>query len=85
MNLSHLETAALRLAIARDDSSIRGALEVFRESTNEDELIETLRTIARRTIEDTMMEAQDDNQDDDEESEDEDEENEQEGAAAAGG
>eukprot|EP00602_Paraphysomonas_sp_CaronLab_P003323 CAMPEP_0185019350 /NCGR_PEP_ID=MMETSP1103-20130426/1952_1 /TAXON_ID=36769 /ORGANISM="Paraphysomonas bandaiensis, Strain Caron Lab Isolate" /LENGTH=1099 /DNA_ID=CAMNT_0027549607 /DNA_START=227 /DNA_END=3526 /DNA_ORIENTATION=- len=57
MNLSHLETAALRLAIARDDDSIRSALEAFRASRNEEVLMETLREVARRTISDTLTEA----------------------------
>jgi hypothetical protein len=56
MSLSHLETAALRLAIARDDSSIKSALDRFRQNLNDKELQETLRTISRRTINDTLQE-----------------------------
>ena len=57
MNLTHLETAALRLSIARDDVSIRAALELFRQELDEEELVDTLRRIARKTIEDTMKES----------------------------
>jgi len=57
MNLTHLETAALRLSIARNDTSIRAALELFRQELDEDELVDTLRRIARKTIEDTMKES----------------------------
>jgi hypothetical protein len=57
MNLSHLETAALRLAIARDDFAIRSALEMFRVSRDEAELIETLRSVAKKTIDTTLTEA----------------------------
>ena len=35
MKLTHLETAALRLAIARSDTHIRSALEVFKATLNE--------------------------------------------------
>mmetsp|Transcript_13985 Transcript_13985/g.23160 ORF Transcript_13985/g.23160 Transcript_13985/m.23160 type:complete len:1107 (-) Transcript_13985:207-3527(-) len=89
MNLSHLETAALRLAIARDDFAIRSALEMFRVSRDEAELIETLRNVAKKTIDTTLTEAgydgiqEDDVEDteeadDDEEEEEEDEDEEQE-------
>jgi hypothetical protein len=57
MNLSHLETAALRLAIARDDPGIRSALEAFRLDRNEAILMDTLRQVARRTISETLSEA----------------------------
>ena len=57
MNLSHLETAALRLAIARDDFAIRSALEMFRISRDEAELIDTLRNVAKKTIDTTLTEA----------------------------
>jgi hypothetical protein len=57
MNLSHLETAALRLSIARDDPSIRQSLEVFRKDRSEENLMQTLRAVAQRTIQDTLTEA----------------------------
>ena len=83
MNLSHLETAALRLAIARDDFAIRSALEMFRVSRDEAELIETLRNVAKSTIDTTLTEAgydgieedggdEDASNDDDEDNDDED-------------
>ncbi len=46
MNLMHLETAALRLAIARDDPAIRQSLEAFRAHRNEQQLVSTLRRVA---------------------------------------
>lgn len=61
MNLSHLETAALRLAIARDDAGIRESLEVFRVDRNESNLMDTLRNIAKKTIEETLRGAGYDN------------------------
>jgi hypothetical protein len=57
MSLSHLETAALRLAIARDDPTIRSALETFRTNRSEGILMETLREVARQTINATLNEA----------------------------
>ena len=44
MSLSHLETTALRLAIARNDNAIKAALDSFRNSLNENELKDNLRT-----------------------------------------
>lgn len=85
MNLSHLETAALRLAIARDDPSIRAALENFRSSRNTEALKRALRDVAKNTIAETLSEAgydgvegeeeegqEDDNQDDDDNNEEDD-------------
>mmetsp|Transcript_13315 Transcript_13315/g.13803 ORF Transcript_13315/g.13803 Transcript_13315/m.13803 type:complete len:343 (-) Transcript_13315:771-1799(-) len=66
MNLSHLETAALRLAIARDDPTIRHALETFRVNRNENVLMDTLRNVARQTINETLTEAGYDGIDEDE-------------------
>jgi hypothetical protein len=43
MHLTHLETAALRLAIARDDASVKQAIESFRSTLNENVLMSTLR------------------------------------------
>jgi ABC-type Zn2+ transport system substrate-binding protein/surface adhesin len=57
MSLSHLETAALRLAIARDDPTIRFALETFRLNRDEVILMDTLRDVARQTINETLNEA----------------------------
>lgn len=48
--------AALRLAIARNDTSIRNALEAFRDDSSESNLSATLRRISRQTIDDTMEE-----------------------------
>lgn len=75
MNLSHLETAALRLAIARDDPSIRAALEGFRASRNTESLKAALRDVAKSTISETLSEAgydgvEGEEDDDDEESAD---------------
>lgn len=57
MQLNHLETAALRLAIARDDGAIRSCLEDFRKHRSEAALMQNLRAIAQRTIESTLHEA----------------------------
>lgn len=57
MQLSSLETAALRLSIARSDDVIKEALEAFRASRDEEQLKDSLRAIARKTIEDTLDEA----------------------------
>lgn len=54
MSLSSVETAALRLAIARGDSEIRSALEDFKNTQNEEVLVDTLRKIARGVIVQTM-------------------------------
>jgi Xaa-Pro aminopeptidase len=43
MHLTHLETAALRLAIARDDQAVKDAIEAFRSSLNERALMDALR------------------------------------------
>jgi hypothetical protein len=50
MQLSEIETAALRLAIARDDEDIRAALEVFRLENDAEDLMDTLRRIAQRVM-----------------------------------
>jgi hypothetical protein len=57
MQLNHLETTALRLAIARDDPSIRKCLETFRRTRNESDLMTSLRAISRDTISSTLQEA----------------------------
>jgi len=54
MRLNNLETAALRLAIARDDESVRQALAVFKTTRDEARLANTLRLISRATIEETL-------------------------------
>ena len=56
MSLSNLETAALRLAIARDDSAIRMSLDMFRRDLNEQRLTNALHQIARDTIASTLEE-----------------------------
>ena len=57
MNLSHLETAALRLAIARNDPAIRGALEGFRSTQDTEALKRSLRDVAQKTISETLSDA----------------------------
>lgn len=57
MNLTSLETAALRLSIARNDAAIKDALDLFRVTQREDQLMDRLRAVARATIEDTLEEA----------------------------
>eukprot|EP01032_Pedospumella_encystans_P013349 gene13349-15376_t len=84
MQLSHLETAALRLAIARNDASVREAIEVFRVRKNESSLMAALRAIATETIRNTLSETEnqdsnDDDEEEEEENEDEDPDNEAEG------
>jgi hypothetical protein len=90
MNLSHLETAALRLSIARDDPAIRAALENFRSSRNTESLKKALRDVAKSTIAETLSEAgydgvegdedeeQGDDNDDDDDDDDDDEQDEEE-------
>jgi hypothetical protein len=65
MDLSHLETAALRLAIARNDDSIRNAIEQFRSDMNENRLKTTLKEVALSVIKDTLNDVDDDVDDDD--------------------
>jgi len=79
MQISPLETAALRLAISRNDPAVRNALELFRASRNEKLLIASLREITRKTIKNTLEEANlelspkpDDDEEEEEEDEDED-------------
>lgn len=57
MKLNHLETAALRLAIARDDKNIRLCLESFRQDRSESKLMDGLHKIARSTIDTTLHDA----------------------------
>lgn len=47
MQLTHLETAALRLAIARDDAAVKNAIEAFRASLDESALMDALRYVWR--------------------------------------
>ena len=85
MSLSHLETAALRLAIARGDASIAKSLEVFRSNMDEEALVRNLRDIARSTVAATLeekgLEIVEADEDEDEENEEEDEEDEDEDEA----
>ena len=76
MQLSHLETAALRLAIARNDASVREAIEAFRLDRNESSLMVALRSIAQETIRNTLSEqegggAGDDDREDDDQNDEE--------------
>ena len=57
MNLSELETAALRLAIARNDAGIRQALERFRADKDDRALQGLLKEVATNTINSTLDEA----------------------------
>ena len=57
MKLNHLETAALRLAIARDDDNIKSCLHQFRKDRSEEKLKDGLHAIARETIDTTLQEA----------------------------
>ena len=57
MNLSQLETAALRLAISREDSDIRAALEAFKKDRDESALVKKLRETAKKMITSTLDEA----------------------------
>lgn len=50
MQLTTLETSALRLAITRDDEAVRDALEAFRASLDEPALQAALRLIVERTV-----------------------------------
>ena len=54
MRLSNLETAALRLAIARDDVNIRDALAQYKKDLDAARLAATLRQISRQTIQETL-------------------------------
>lgn len=51
MDLGDIETAALRLCIAKGDPSLKAALEAFRITENGVDLQDTLRKIIRNTIE----------------------------------
>ena len=57
MKLSELDTAALRLAISRNDSGIREALENFRIQKNDSLLMQQLRMVAKSTIDSTLDDA----------------------------
>lgn len=58
MQLTNLETAGLRLAIAKDDNAVRQSIETFRSDNDQDNLMDNLRSIARATIAETMSENQ---------------------------
>ena len=51
MDLDDIETAALRLSIAKSDPGLRAALEAFRITENGKDLQDTLWKIIKRTIE----------------------------------
>ena len=55
MNLDDIETAALRLSIAKNDPSLRAALEAFRITENGEDLKDTLWKIIRRAIEEVEV------------------------------
>ena len=57
MTLSHVETAALRLAIARDEPALKASLHAFREDLDEPALKEALVKISRETISQTISES----------------------------
>merc|ERR1712196_656164 len=50
MELSNLETAALRFAIARESESVRNCLETYKLTRNDDMLKKSLKSIAESTI-----------------------------------
>ena len=91
MELTQMETAALRLAIARNDQAIRDSLEAFRSSLDDRTLVSSLKSIARRVIVEMLQETEanaeaeedkgddDDDDDDDDEEEDDDEEDDEDG------
>ena len=58
MALSEHEAVALRLCIARDDPLVRAALEVFKLERDEDDLRDTLKRLARRTVDATLRQVQ---------------------------
>lgn len=75
MQLSDIETAALRLAIAKDDESVRRAIDTYRVTSNDAALKQALLHAARETIRNTLEnDVDDDEEDGDEEEEEEDEE-----------
>ena len=76
MNLSELDTAALRLAISRNDVGIRDALESFRIKQDKTRLIEKLRSVAKKTLDSTLNEAGYELDEEDEDDEDDDVDNE---------
>ena len=51
MNLNDIQTAALRLSIAKNDPALRAALEAFRITENGKDIQDTLWKIIKRTIE----------------------------------
>ena len=57
MSLSHVETAALRLAIARDEPALKASLAAFRENLDEPALKAALAAISRSTIDQTISES----------------------------
>lgn len=56
MRLDQIETSALRLAIARNDDSIRQALDKYRQTQHDETLIKDLRLIANTIIDQTKSE-----------------------------
>jgi hypothetical protein len=54
MHLTDLDTAALRLAIARDDPQMKNTLESFKSTLNDERLKSDLRSISARTITETL-------------------------------
>lgn len=74
MRLSELDTAALRLAISRNDEGVRDALEKFRIERNDSLLMQQLRAVAQKTLASTLGEAGyevvDDDVDDEEDEDD---------------
>lgn len=78
LQLTDIETAALRLAIARDDANVRRAIDAYRLTQSEAMLKQDLVAVARETIRLTLEEGDDDDDDDDEAGEEEDDEGEEE-------
>lgn len=71
MSLTDLETAALRLAIAKDNRNVRMAIESYRGSGDEDALKARLVQVAREIIRETLEEDAEDEEEDEEEGDEE--------------
>lgn len=78
MQLSDIETAALRLAIAKDDESVRRAIDTYRVTSNDAALKQSLLHAARETIRTTLENDVDNDEEDGDEEGDEEEEEEEE-------
>lgn len=80
MDLTDIETAALRLAIAKDDPSVRRAIDLYRVTQSESALKQALLNVARETIRSTLESNDEEDDEEDEEDEDEEDDNEEDSA-----